>query len=150
MLVPTTVGIAEFATYLSNYMAMTDAVATGARKLAISRGTQNPCYVVAPIVTAAYQAAAIESGTTPVLNFKITLTPVGGTATSQTFTTSTASTASSPAGCYSAGTAPLTGFPAGLSQGGTATVNAYYSPTLIFNAFNLTIPVTAQTTEIVQ
>lgn len=148
MLVPTTVGLAEFATYLSNYLALTDAVATGARKLAISRGTNNPCNVVGPVVTSMYAAAAIEGGgSTPVLNFSITLTPVGGTALTQTFTTTSSST---PASCYSA-TTPLTGFPSDLSQGAVATVKAYYTPTLIFNAFpSLAMPIEAQTSEIVQ
>lgn len=148
LLVPTTVGLAEFATYLANYLALTDAVATGARALAINRGTQNPCNVVAPIITAAYQASAIESAGTPSLTFKITLTPKGGSATSVTWTGAT--TPTTPANCYSASTAPLTGMAGDLSQGGTATVFVNFSPTLIFNVFNLTIPITAQTTEIVQ
>lgn len=149
MLVPTTVGLAEFATYLSNYLALTDAVAAGARSLAISRGTTNPCNVVADVVIPTYQAGAIESGFTSAnMNFKITLTPVTGTAPTPVSWSGTTTT-TTPSSCYN-NASPLGGFPAGMQQGGTATVWANYNPVLIFNAFGLTIPITAQTTEIVQ
>ncbi|MGC2209555.1 MAG: TadE/TadG family type IV pilus assembly protein [Candidatus Korobacteraceae bacterium] len=150
MLVPTTVGLAEFATYLANYMALTDAVATGARALAIARGTQDPCNVVATVVIPAYQAAAIEGTfTSSGMNFTITVTPPGGSASSQNWAGATSST--TPAGCYSSSTTPLTGFPASLIQHAIVTVKATYTPTLIFNAFpSLAMPIEAQTTEIEQ
>jgi Flp pilus assembly protein TadG len=145
LLVPTTVGIAEFATYLGNYLALTDAVAAGARALAVSRQeTLNPCSLVYTAVTTAYQAAAIESGTNPpALTFTVTLNPASGAVTEGPWVGT-----NYPGGCSSGST--TTGVPADLTQGSFVTVKATYSPLLIFNAFNITIPIAAQTTEVVQ
>lgn len=140
LLVPTVVGLAEFATYLNNYLAMTDAVATGARTLAINRGiTLNPCSLVGAAVTSAYQAAAIEGGTNPpAINFSVTIN--GNPA--QTWNGSTY-----PGGCSNA--SPYAGTPGELAQGTAVTVNAKFTPTLLFNVFPF-LQIQAQTTEIVQ
>jgi Flp pilus assembly protein TadG len=140
LLVPTVVGLAEFATYLNNYLALTDAVATGARTVAINRGiTLNPCSLVGAAVTTSYQAAAIESGT-PSLVFTITLN--NGAVSQGPWTGSTG-----PGGCGNA--SPYAGVPGDLIQGTAVTVNAKFTPTLIFNVFP-NMQIQAQTTEIVQ
>jgi Flp pilus assembly protein TadG len=144
LLVPTVVGMAEFATYLNNYLALTDAVGTGARALAISRGqTSNPCNVVGSAVTTTYQSAAIEGGAgTPALTFTVTLTPPAGSAAVQ-------GPWQGPSYGSCASTSPTTGYAANLQQGGVATVNVKFTPTLIFNVFP-SLQIQAQTTEIIQ
>jgi hypothetical protein len=97
MIVVTVVGIAGFALYLSNYLALHDAVSVSTRQVAISAGLTgvDPCGVVTTAANAAYQAAAFES-TTPSLT--PTLTVYFPTTTTITYgpTPSTSCTAAAP------------------------------------------------------
>ena len=85
VLVPIVMGMAGFAAYLGNFMALTDAVSYGAKELSMSRGavSLDPCKVVTTAVTNAYKAAAVETAT-PTLTVTLTLYSAGSTTASYT------------------------------------------------------------------
>lgn len=123
-------GIFTFGTALNNYMELTDAVGSGARQLAISRGyTLDPC---ATVVTAVHNAAPSLAQADMTFSFSLNGTAYTGTSCSSTNTTS--------------------GAPADLVQGQPAQVTVTYPCKL--PVFGLTsgpaCSVKAQTTELVQ
>jgi hypothetical protein len=80
MIVVIVVGLAGYALYLSNYLALENAVSVGTRQVTISGGVPgvDPCGVVTTAATVAYQAAAFES-TTPSLTPTLTVYSSSGT-----------------------------------------------------------------------
>jgi len=82
LLVPIVLGMAGFAAYLSNFLALTDAVSMSAKQLAANRGANNldPCGLVSTAITQAYKVAAMESAT-PTLTVTLTISNPAGTVT---------------------------------------------------------------------
>jgi len=124
-------GMLVFGVYLNNYITLTDAVGTGARQLAISRGqTTDPCKLA---VTAIENAAPF-----------LTATP----SVSPTFTfvlnTTTYSVPTCPSGSTSTGAA------GNLAAGAQAQVTVTYPCNLTVYGYSYPCTLTARTTEIVQ
>ena len=142
LLVPIVVGMAGFATYIGNFLALTDAVSFGAKQLAASRGANNldPCALLSSTTTTppgaviqAYRAAAVESAT-PSLTITLTIySTTGGITGNGTPTTST--------NCKSA--APF------VVQGGTVKVSATHTTQSIFGSYG-SFTISAQSQERVQ
>jgi len=82
LLVPIVVGVAGFAVYLSNYLALTDAVSIGTRQAATGGWLPgaDPCALATAAATAAYKAGSFES-TTPSLTPTLTVYGPTGTVT---------------------------------------------------------------------
>ncbi len=124
-------GITTFGLLINNYLALTDAVSTGARYLAINRGqTTDPCALTATTVENAAPYLTPAN-----LQFKITLS----------------NSAIAYSGTTCAGT-PTTGAPSNLKAGQPAIVTVTYpcSVTVYGATYLPTCILTAQTTEIVQ
>lgn len=139
LLVPIVMGVAGFAAYLGNYIALTDAVSYGARELSMSRGASttfvnDPCALVTNVVNNAYKAAAIESGT-PTLTVTLTVYDASG-AVDSGFPNSSGSCS---------GTTYLND----LVIGGTVKVNVTHITQSIFGSFG-SFTIAAQTQEMVQ
>ena len=118
-------GLMAFGITINNYLQLTDATSVGARQLAISRGTSDPC---ATASSAIYAAAPLLTKTSYTFKFTLNGTSYPGTT------------------CNSAGAA------ANLSQGSTATVLVTYPCNLKVYGSTI-IPsciLTAQTAELVQ
>jgi len=123
-------GIAAFGIYLNNYMALTDAVSTGARLLAINRGqTTDPCALT---VLAVENAAPFLAPANLTFKFVFNTTAYSGTSCSSS--------------------TPYTGAASHLVAGQPATVTVTYPCNLAVYGTNYmpSCTFTAQTTEIVQ
>ena len=137
LLVPIVMGVAGFAAYLGNFIALTDAVSYGARELSMSRGAMgvtDPCLLVKNVVTNAYKAAAIESAT-PTLTVALTVMVPGPGGTVTTY------------GPNSSGN--CTSYLNYLVIGGTVKVNVTHTTQSIFGTFG-SFTIAAQTQELVQ
>ena len=142
MLLLVVTGLAAFGIYINHYIALTDAVSTGARLLAISRGqttyppvggVPDPCALT---VNAIEQAAPFMAPAS--MTFKFVLNT---TIPASTYTTTSCSSASTN-----------TGSSAYLVQGKPAQVSVTYPCNMAIYGKNLFpgCTFTAQTTEIVQ
>jgi hypothetical protein len=133
LLVPIVAGMAGFAAYLGNFLALTDAVSFGAKQLSVNRGagSLDPCALVTTAVTQSYRAAATETGT-PTPTVTLTIYNAAGTVTG---------TANSSGSC--------TSYATDMVQGGTIMVSATEATQSIFGSYG-SFSIKAQTQEMVQ
>lgn len=131
LLIVLVVGLAGFAFYLNNYLALQNAVSAGTRVLASSRSINtDPCTPTINAITNVYKSSAVESAT-PTLSVSIEL----NSGTDGPYTSACTGTAT-------------TGPPSYLIQGTYVTVTATHTTQSIFKYGSF--PIKAQAREIVQ